>query len=859
MRNYFLLPALFTSYRNLVWGAVLLLWALLPVAGRAQSAVYRLNAGGSALTSSLGGFSADQYFSGGSTAVASASVGIAGTNDPALYQSERNGSFTYALPVANGTYTVVLHFAELTFTRNNQRVFEVNAEGKKVLANYDIVRKVGPLTATAERLTVVVNDGVLTLAFITGKASVPKVCAIEVLSNTAQPCALAAPMVTSPSAYCVGSPAALLSSHVTLSTGATLLIYPSATQGSPIPDFQPVTTTVGTSTYYVAQVAGSCESSRTALAITVSSPQKPGVTSPLTYTQGATAPPLSGSVVLAAGGTIRLYDAATGGTLLPAAFQPPTTTVGSVTYYAAQVVNGCESGREALLVTVTGTTTTTPTTPPAPATGAYIITATYSTLPAVRTAAHALLKYNKRIGLQLTDDDGGKVDVTCIPQVLHGGKAANGITYPGISYTDGTGRSLRPGFTFAITTLINGQPGRDGAPNAAYATWAELQPLRAQRNLGFSNHSSNHGPDFPATQLADADVTFQQKLDLIPRTVTIPGGFPGFVAATIADPKKLAVISQGYGSNGESADGHFSEVRYLDKVSVPYEPPTILILTRYFMNQDWGTPAKAWIDEKFQLATDEYNAGRRVMLSAFDHFPESQTANLAAFYAYVQQHPLNVSGDNVWFANLQEFAEYEEVKKKCPISAPVASGNTLTWTVDKSALPSYSLYQDASLLIPAGGLQNVSVTGGDSFSVNLATGLVNIAKLNVATLPATATRGATGAVQSAPSVVRVQAQAGTTTAATQFKQIGAEAEISIYPNPSTKVATVAFTLPATEQYFVHLYNSKGVLVERVASGAGSAGAHYSYGISSSKLVAGTYIVQLTMGATSKKFRLNVEK
>jgi len=370
--------------------------------------------------------------------------------------------------------------------------------------------------------------------------------------------------------------------------------------------------------------------------------------------------------------------------------------------------------------------------PAAPASRTYTITATYAKLPTTRTATYALLKYNKRIGLLLTDDDGGKADITCIPQVLHGGKAANGVTYPGVSYTDGAGRRLRPGFTYAVSTLINGQPGRDGTPNDAYATWAELRKLLPYRNIGFSNHSANHGPDKPAAQLVAADATLRQKLGLTMRTVTVPGGFGGFVAATLTDPKKLAVSSQGYGSNGENADGHAKEIQWLDKVSIPYAPPTILIMSRYFINQNWGAPTKAWIDEKFQLATTEYAAGRRVMLSAFDHFTPEQTANLAAFYTYVQRHPQNVGGDNVWFANLQEFAEYEEVKRKCPISDPIASGNTLTWTVDKSALPAYSLYQDASLLLPAAGLQSVKVTGADSFTANVATGLVNITKLNAA-------------------------------------------------------------------------------------------------------------------------------
>ncbi|MGI4872095.1 MAG: hypothetical protein ACRYFX_13065 [Janthinobacterium lividum] len=370
-------------------------------------------------------------------------------------------------------------------------------------------------------------------------------------------------------------------------------------------------------------------------------------------------------------------------------------------------------------------------TSPTLTTGSYTITGTYTNLPAARTASYALLKYNKRIGLQLMSDDGGKADITCIPQVLNGGKAANGVTYPGITYTDGAGRHLHPGFTYAVSTLINGLPGRDGASNASYATWAEYQTLKSYRNIGFSNHSSNHGPDNPATQLRDADATLRQKLGVITRTVTVPGGFGGFVAATLADPKKLAVISQGYGSNGENADGHSSKIQWLDKVSIPYNQPTIFILSRYFINQNWDTPAKGWVNEKFKLATDEYNAGRRVMLSAFDHFPQEQTANLAAFYTYVQHHPLNVGGDNVWFANLQEFAEYEELKQKCLISAPVVRGNTLTWTIDKSALPAYSLYQDASVLLPTAGLKSVIVTGGDSYSVNVATGLVNITKLNV--------------------------------------------------------------------------------------------------------------------------------
>ncbi|TPG62841.1 malectin domain-containing carbohydrate-binding protein, partial [Hymenobacter nivis] len=100
--------------------------------------VYRINAGGPQVTNGIGAFAADAYYSGGTPNAGNAT--IAGTANGAMYQSERaGGSFGYALPVSNGKYTVVLHFAETYWTAAGQRVFDVAAEGAKVLTRYDIV------------------------------------------------------------------------------------------------------------------------------------------------------------------------------------------------------------------------------------------------------------------------------------------------------------------------------------------------------------------------------------------------------------------------------------------------------------------------------------------------------------------------------------------------------------------------------------------------------------------------------------------------------------------------------------------------------------------------------------------------
>ncbi|MBI1299304.1 hypothetical protein GC175_30605 [bacterium] len=122
-------------------------------------AVALINAGGSSYQDSEGQtWVADQHFSGGS--VYSESGGIANTvNDP-LYQSERFGNFSYNIPLADGTYQVCLHFAEIYWTNPNQRVFDVSIEGQLVLDNYDIIVAAGaPDTAVVECIEQVSSTG----------------------------------------------------------------------------------------------------------------------------------------------------------------------------------------------------------------------------------------------------------------------------------------------------------------------------------------------------------------------------------------------------------------------------------------------------------------------------------------------------------------------------------------------------------------------------------------------------------------------------------------------------------------------------------------------------------------------------
>jgi hypothetical protein len=90
----------------------------------------------------------DRYYSSGRTHPLLQSV--AGTDDPGLYRSERFGNFSYTFPVAQGTYTAILHFNEAFHGPSNpggggvgSREFDVYFNGVALLREFDIFKEAG--------------------------------------------------------------------------------------------------------------------------------------------------------------------------------------------------------------------------------------------------------------------------------------------------------------------------------------------------------------------------------------------------------------------------------------------------------------------------------------------------------------------------------------------------------------------------------------------------------------------------------------------------------------------------------------------------------------------------------------------
>jgi outer membrane protein assembly factor BamB len=147
----------------------------------------RVNAGGPGYTDSGGNqWSADTGFSGGTTYSVNSS--IAGTSDPALYQSQRwmnAGSFGYTFTgLAPGSYQVTLKFAEIAYLGPGKRQFNVSIQGTRVLSNLDVAAQVGFNTALDKTFTTTVGaNGQLAITFSQGAANNPIVNAIQVSSS----------------------------------------------------------------------------------------------------------------------------------------------------------------------------------------------------------------------------------------------------------------------------------------------------------------------------------------------------------------------------------------------------------------------------------------------------------------------------------------------------------------------------------------------------------------------------------------------------------------------------------------------------------------------------------------------------
>jgi Ig-like domain CHU_C associated/Secretion system C-terminal sorting domain len=162
-------------------------------------------------------------------------------------------------------------------------------------------------------------------------------------------------------------------------TGATFSWYTTATGGTALA----TSTALSTGTYYVSQTLSACESTRTSVAVTVTTVNAPAATASQSFCGSATVANLSATA--SGGATLSWYSAATGGSALAGT----TALVSGTTYYAGQTLGECSSSRTAVTVTINNTAA-----PTATASQTFCSGATVNDLAATGTA----LKWYSTIG-----------------------------------------------------------------------------------------------------------------------------------------------------------------------------------------------------------------------------------------------------------------------------------------------------------------------------------------------------------------------------------------------------------------------------------------------------------------------------
>lgn len=130
----------------------------------------------------------DRYFRGGA-AVSDPSLEVSGTLRPQLFQSWRQGDFTYDIPLKPGVYELTLFFCEPIFRSgsDNARNFRITLNGKTAISEYDIITDAGAAkTAVAHtwRDIAPASDGYLHIG-LAALTNPPILSALAIVPGTA--------------------------------------------------------------------------------------------------------------------------------------------------------------------------------------------------------------------------------------------------------------------------------------------------------------------------------------------------------------------------------------------------------------------------------------------------------------------------------------------------------------------------------------------------------------------------------------------------------------------------------------------------------------------------------------------------
>ena len=179
-------------------------------------------------SSAVGGFQADQYYSGGSTYSNSNTIDVSQiTSNPppaALFNNERYGAMSYTIPgfTASNSYEVTLYFAETYLTSSGSRRFNVSINGATVLSNFDIYATAGGQNkAIARSFTATANSSGQIMIQFTNVTENAKINGISIRPSGTNPTPTPTPSSTVTPTGIVNTPTPTGTVYVSIAAGRT--------------------------------------------------------------------------------------------------------------------------------------------------------------------------------------------------------------------------------------------------------------------------------------------------------------------------------------------------------------------------------------------------------------------------------------------------------------------------------------------------------------------------------------------------------------------------------------------------------------------------------------------------------------
>jgi hypothetical protein len=476
------------------------------------------------------------------------------------------------------------------------------------------------------------------------------------------------------------------------------------------------------------------------------------------------------------------------------------------------------------------------------------ITFTFATPPTNASVRFAPTLYNKPRVLQFEQDDSPASIFTDVYPLFKGGVASNGKSYPGLRYTDGCGHSVAYTAAVAINghNPFNNSVWLDDGPShdSNKLFWSQAQEL-LDNGWDIENHSDLHTAPNPAKQVANLDALISDRLQgYKPSVLIVPTDYAGYCKTAFSSSYVAA------SSAGQSDDlpmfNEFSSAR-LSVSSLP-SPTTPFVYRRYNADKDES------IDEtnetqlmRLKALTDNLMSPSSTaddtevyLQRVFCHGIDFNT--LASWMKYTQ----TIAQDQLWVTTLREFAEYRRVSSQV-VKKETLNGSTLTVDLDYSGLSPNTLFQNLTLLVDSPGkITNITVSGGDSSSFNMATKMVNVFRHQSYSTSRPLQLASAKKTNSASASEKLNVNA----ADKESESNG----LSIYPNPFTKQTTIKFSVTKGGPVSLSLYNLQGQLVRQLLAKSIDSGTSDSITLDADGLAAGIYIVRFVnnMQVISKK-------